>query len=284
MRSLLRTVKYGNPRRLFATTTSHHAFDTTTNVQLTSKGTVSSYFAGLVTDKFSVGDAPNGGYLCSMAVAAARECIPFRDPLSMTGHYMNKALEHVPCELEVRVLNQAKTSATVEIGISQQNKLMCKFLATFGTLAKFRGLTKVDDCCPDLPPVDKCMDASDIMRKNMGKLLKIADMIDLRIPKDGAFAQSTLQGKTCDKAELIGWIRFTNGERPPCLRSLTFFCDAFPPPVLNVSGPSDWVPTVVRALSQPFSIPSNTICRVIGFPPWCDHSYLPPPTSPLNPF
>ena len=259
MRSLLRMVNCGSPRRTFVTTASQHAFDTTTKIKLTSKGTYSSYFEGHITDKFSVGDAPNGGYLCSMAVSAARECIPqFRDPLSITGHYMNKALEHVPCELEVRVLNLAKTSATVEIGISQQNKLMCKFLATFGTLSKFRGLTKIDDLCPELPPVDMCMDASDVMRKSLGKLLKIADMIDARIPKDGAFAQSTLRGKTCDKAELIAWIRFSN-ERPPCLRSLTFFCDALPPPVLNVSGPSDWVPTVVRSLSYPHPLmPSHT--------------------------
>ena len=253
MRSLLLLRRYGSSRRTFTTATSSHAFDTTTNIQLTSKGTISSYFAGHITDKFSIGDAPNGGYLCAMAVSAARECIPFRDPLSVSGHYMNKALEQQPCELEVRVLNLAKTSATVEIGISQQNKLMCKFLATFGTLSKFRGLTKIDDMPPDLPPVEMCMDASDVMRKSLGNLLKIADMIDVRIPKDGAFAKSTLRGKTCDQAELIAWIRFSNN-RSPCLRSLTFFCDALPPPVLNVSGPSDWVPTVVCSLSYPHTL------------------------------
>lgn len=225
----------------FDTINSNHTFDLTTSVEQEVKGAVSSYFKGNVTDKFSIGDAPNGGYLMAMAVSAARHCIDFRDPLSITGHYTNKSIENAPCDIEVRVLNVAKTTATVEISLSQQDRLTCKFLGTFGSLDKFKGMTKIDDQCPALPPVEECLNASKMM-KRLGTL-KIANEFDMLVSKDSAFANSTLLGKVGDQAELIAWIRFTGG-REPCLRSLTFFCDALPPPVLNIAGPSEWVPTI----------------------------------------
>jgi acyl-CoA thioesterase len=127
------------------------------------------------------------------------------------------------------------------MSISQQDRLACKFMGTFGTLDKFKGMTKIIEECPKLPPVEECLNASEIMKK-LGTL-NIAHEFDMLVEKDGAFATTTLRGKAGDKAELTAWIRFTGG-REPCLRSLTFFGDALPPPVLNVSGPSDWVPTI----------------------------------------
>ena len=49
------------------------------------------------------GDAPNGGYLMSIAVSAARESIPFRDPLSISAHYLSKAQENVEAQILVEV-------------------------------------------------------------------------------------------------------------------------------------------------------------------------------------
>lgn len=61
--------------------------------------------------------------------SAARECVPqFRDPFSITGHYVNKSLEHVDADVIVKVLNQAKSSTTVEISLIQEDKLRAKYL------------------------------------------------------------------------------------------------------------------------------------------------------------
>jgi hypothetical protein len=54
--------------------------------------------------------------------------------------------------------------------------------------------------------------------------------------------------------EVTGWTRFSDG-RPPDVRSLPLFADAFPPPVFEL-GPAGWVPTIeltvhVRARPEP---------------------------------
>jgi hypothetical protein len=82
-----------------------------------------------------LGDAPNGGYLMTIAINAARESVPqFRDPFSITGHYVNKSLEHVDADVYVKVLNTAKSSATVEISIVQEDRLRVKYLCTLGII------------------------------------------------------------------------------------------------------------------------------------------------------
>lgn len=45
-----------------------------------------------------------------------------------------------------------------------------------------------------------------------------------------------------ETASLEGWLRFAE-DREPCLKSLSFFCDCLPPPVLNY-GVKGWIPTI----------------------------------------
>jgi hypothetical protein len=96
---------------------------------------------------------------------------------------------------------------------------------------------------PSLPPIHECIDVNAILRKSLGASLKIANSIDFRIARDSPFTKSVLSGAhTGEKAEYTAWVSFRE-EREPCLRSLAFFCDALPPPVLNISK-SNWVPTL----------------------------------------
>ena len=192
---------------------------------------------------YSLPSTRTGGYLMAMAVQAAQQCVEHQDPLSVSCHYMNKTLEKHDADVEVRVLSAGRSSSTVEMTISQEDKVMSKFLATFGTLDRFKGFTAINDSAPALPPVGDCLNASVILRKANGGHLKIAQQIEVLVAKDGEFAKTVLSGKqTGPKAELIAWIKFAQ-ERPFCLRSLTFFLDALPPPVLNMVA-SDWVPTL----------------------------------------
>ena len=222
---------------------NNHFFDRFSATNLVHRGAVSSYYKAHIHDNFNIGDAPNGGYCMALAVNAAQHCLDHKDPLSVSCHYMNKTLEKCDADLEVRVLNEGRSSSTVEVTISQQDKIASKFLATFGTLDRFSGFTAINDTAPSLPPVDDCINASILMRKVNGGHLKIANTFDMCVAKDSEFAKTVLAGKqNGPKAELIAWIRFTE-ERTFCLRSLTFFLDALPPPVLNMV-PSDWVPTL----------------------------------------
>jgi hypothetical protein len=84
------------------------------------------------------------------------------------------------------------------MSLSQVGVLRCKFLGTFGTLDRIEGLTKWNDSCPELPPLDECVDASKLFRKSLGDTLRIANTFDLRLPKDDEFMITTMVGKTGD--------------------------------------------------------------------------------------
>ena len=51
-----------------------------------------------ITDKYSIGDAPNGGYLMAKAMVAAQGVTKNKDPFSATAHFVAKAKEH--CEVD----------------------------------------------------------------------------------------------------------------------------------------------------------------------------------------
>lgn len=70
--------------------------------------------------RWSVGDAPNGGYLMSMAISAARKELRFRDPLSVSVHFTAKAVEGAEAELQVDVLHSGRTSQTAQVGTTDQ--------------------------------------------------------------------------------------------------------------------------------------------------------------------
>lgn len=201
-----------------------------------------SNFKAVISSKFSIGDAPNGGYLMALAISAATSSQPFTEPLSVNGHYVAKTSEGVEADIDVRVLNVAKTSSCVEVSVTQENKLRCKFVGTFVDRSAIKGMTMIQEKAPDISPVAECVDANKAIRKAFGDHLKIANTFDMMIPSSSAFAKTTLVGATGDSASMEGWMRFSDGKMP-CINSLAFFSDCAPPPILNVSA-FQWVPTV----------------------------------------
>ena len=160
-------------KRYFSTTGNHlHSgsflFDEATAVKLVSKNATSTLFDTFVTNKYSIHDAPNGGYLMASALTAARHCIPQQDPLTVTAHFFQKAIENSPAQIEVRVLSETKSVSSVEISLIQESKLKCKFTAFFGTLSNMKGKTFVENECPKLPPLNECIDAAKLLQNFSG--------------------------------------------------------------------------------------------------------------------
>lgn len=205
-------------------------------------------FSGHVSSNWSVGDAPNGGYLMAMAISAARNVIHFRDPLSMTAYYLNKAAENQPVDIEVKTLNATKGSASVSVSFSQQGVLRSQYIGTFGSLDKNKGLNynNMRPAAPQLPPPEECFDCSAALRKSFGDNLKVASRVEFRAPHSDPFVKGTLHKQNDDtavqEASLSCWVRFAE-DKLPCLRSMSFFCDALPPPILRVAH-TNWVPTL----------------------------------------
>ena len=201
------------------------------------------HFTAQLTDQLSVANVPNGGLLMAIAISAAKEMITFPEPLTVTGHYVNKALENKQAEIIVEILNVSKSTATVEMKILQEDILRCTFLGTFGNIAAMRGLQYSDMTAPVLPPVEECVDVGSLLTKGLGLNVTLFNTVSLRIPKDSSFLTDLVHGRVAKKPSYECWSRFSELDRKPCTRSLAFFLDAIPPPVLLIA-PTTWVPTL----------------------------------------
>jgi acyl-CoA thioesterase len=199
-------------------------------------------FTSFVTNAWSIGDAPNGGYLMAIAISAARECINFHDPLSVTAYYLSKTQESANMDIEVEVLSSSNSTSTVQMTCSQDGVMRSRYLGTFGDLKKMKGISHSKIIAPAIPAIKDCVDANVMLRKAMGDRLRIANEIEFRVPKDSHFANTVMKGKQGQDASYDCWLTFGD-PKAPCLRSLAFFCDAPPPPVINIT-PSNWVPTL----------------------------------------
>ena len=146
-----------------------------------------------MTKNWSVGDAPNGGMQMAMAISAARKVIPFRDPLTMTAYYCNKALEEEAVDIEVKTLNATKGSATVSVSLTQHGVLRSHYVGTFSSLESQKGLNFSNlPQAPQLPPPDECVDCSAKLRKKFGEHLRVAQRVEFRAPKDDPFVLGAL--------------------------------------------------------------------------------------------
>jgi len=198
-------------------------------------------FRGEVTNRWSVGNAPNGGYLMMMAINAAQQCIEHPDPLSITAYYADKAIESHPVDIAVRIVTKARSSTTLHITMSQTGDIKSEYLAVFGNLDKFQGFSFNHKQPLSLPPRSDCIDCTKTFRK-VGKHVKLFQELQVLLPQNDPFFTGLFQGKAGDKSLLNCWVKLED-PRKPCLSSLAFFLDALPPPVINMT-PSFWVPTL----------------------------------------
>ena len=175
-------------------------------------------------------------------LSTIRNTIQHQDPFSITAHYLNKSIENKEAIFTVKYLNKSKSMSNVQITVSQEDKIRCQFIGIFGDFNYLKGPSFKQKVAPILPPLDECIDAGSIIKKAFGDKLKIQNTFELMIPKSDPFNILALSKKIGTTASISGYVRF-NDNRPHCFRSLSFFCDALPPPILNIH-PTSWVPTL----------------------------------------
>ena len=237
-------------RRRFTTSPKDHVFDLHSTLLESSRfGEQKSYEVVLSSD-FSVGNAPNGGYLMNIAIAAGVSAGDSDGPvLAANGYYVMKAEEAITATILCNVLkSKANGPTTVEVVISQKKTVRCKFLVTIGSHKTEHTLE--NNCCitaPKLPQPGECKDATSVLRNLLGNDLKVAKQFDFKVANNSIFAQSVLKDVASHDgpAEYEGWLKFSH-QRKMCPRALAFMLDALPPPIHIISPitSSLWVPTI----------------------------------------
>jgi acyl-CoA thioesterase len=214
-----------------------HLFDT----EIISIQKSQNEYAVALSDKWSVREYPNGGYLSAICVRACQHVLPIKSPISLSAHFFNRTEEFKEAVVNVRVLGQSKSSATVSAILCQEDKPRCAFMFTFSSISNSRGaqLSLSDISAPDLPPVEECQSGSDVFRDS----LKIANRTEFKLSKQSDFIRhATSLSEKGKSAEYQCWLKFSDN-RPVCTTSLSFLADCLPPPILGVVD-AHWLPTV----------------------------------------
>jgi acyl-CoA thioesterase len=209
-------------------------FDADTAIDTT--GTES--LAGVITDRWSIADRPNGGYLMAMGVRALGTGLAHPDPLTVTGHFLRSPVPG-PITATVESIRDGRTVSTGEARLFQNGREFLRLLGTFGDLRAAVGVTDMQVKPPGMPDLDDCIRAAPDGLMPDGTRLSIMQRLDIRMAPD---AFGWLRGQPSDRAEVCAWIRFAD-DREPDLLSLALIVDGVAPAVLSV-GHTGSVPTI----------------------------------------
>ena len=179
--------------------------------------------SAFISDRYSIGDAPNGGYLMALAVQKALQTSEKPDPLSATAHFYHKALEKQPAKLQLDMLSSERSMDSCAVGIFQESggreRLMMHCLVALGDISRLKGPSHRDKDFrpPVLPPIEECIEAGPLINKSFGGHLKIESQYSVRLPQSDPFTTSTLASTTSSIASIEGYCKFRDS-RPHCSR------------------------------------------------------------------
>lgn len=204
---------------------------------------------------WTIGGGINGGLLLSVISNALSQTLGaggHPDPFSISAYYLAPGRPG-PATIETSLIRKGGSisvgSATlVQTDDAGQRVESIKVLATYTDLDK--APTDVDNrkTPPQLPPLEKCILASDAPPE----VLKEADLLqrsELRL--DPPTAMWAL-GKPSGQGMIQGWWRLVDGREPDVL-ALPFACDVLPPASMDL-GKIGWAPTLeftVHVLGKP---------------------------------
>ena len=205
---------------------------------------------GEISERWSIGPYPNGGYVLLVGLAAIRQELPHPDPFTVTAHFFTPTA-HGPIDVEVERIRSGRAHSTAMARMLQDGHERARIIANYGDHTASQGPTHVGATPPGMPPPDECEDAGPAEPMPNGLVAAIRDRIDWRIAPGTA---GWRRGARTGRAEVGGWIRFTDG-RPLDVHALPLLADALPPAVFEVAE-SGWVPTLeltvhVRARPAP---------------------------------
>ena len=188
---------------------------------------------GDIDPRWNIGDAPNGGYLCAIAVSGLLDVVPHPDPLAVSAHFPSRPVPG-PIDVRTELVRAGRSQSTAHARLVQDDEPRVLVTATFGDLASQDGPTVVRGGPPEIPPPEQCVRAE-------GPIAPVfTQRFDLRMTPESAM---WAVGQPSGEARMEGWTRFADGRDADPL-SLVVFCDSFPPTVFNVLDLRTWVPTI----------------------------------------
>ena len=224
-----------------------YQFDNDTAVQPAGLDGDRSTWSAELTDRWSIGANPNGGYILAVVGRALSAAIGrHHHPFTVTSHYLRPA-QPGPATVGVEIVRSGRKHTTATGTLVQDGKERIRVLATYGDLNAQNGPTKISGAPPELPPAELCLPRGTGGPNGS----TIGDRLSMFLHPDTGWLKGTQSGT----ATTSGWVSFSDG-RPVDPLSLLFFADAFPPALFDSLPEQVWLPTIeltvhVRGIPAP---------------------------------
>lgn len=184
---------------------------------------------GHLTDKWSIGHVPNGGYTGAVLANALQRHTGAAIPVSLTTHYYRPAIHDAPFTVRTEIRKRGRTVTHADAVLEQEGKVRCRSVALMGDYPATDTILQTTP--PSIAPVGDCPPRDPM---SQGFNMSLLESLDVRLDP----ASATPGGRRVD-----GWVKFRD-DRPNDARSLALFVDSFPPVILITVPETGWVPTL----------------------------------------
>lgn len=219
-----------------------------------------------VSPDYSVGGRTNGGYLLTLAAAAAvaqlaDEGGAHPDPLAVSGTFTTSAPAG-PTDVDAVVLRTGRGSSVVRVTVGVDDVTSLEALVTCGTLPPAGSpATHSSVPAPAMPAPQDCLTFTPD-----GPGYEVAMLGELREQADPATV-GWASGRPGGSAELRAWVSFQDGRAWDPL-ALVLATDCLPPATFDLGYPG-WVPTLqmsafVRGIPAPGALLVRQVARVVS--------------------
>jgi hypothetical protein len=202
-------------------------------------------YEGTLTEDWLIGHAVNGGALLAVLGQALRRTFAdggHPDPLAVSAYYLSAGTPG-PVRVDVEPVRVGATIATGQASLLQPGAdgapvERVRALASYGDLDRLEGEVRTSASPPDLPDLERCIDARMAPKGSAGDL-PFLHRFDMRLDPDTV---GWALGAPSGRGVIQAWLRMADGREPDPL-SLLLAVDALPPVTFDL-GMSGWAPTL----------------------------------------
>jgi len=217
-----------------------HAFDEDIQLRLDGAGC----FQATVSNRWSINETPDGGYLMALLAGAALET-SLKSGLSiLTANFIARS-QAGPAEIVTGHMGASRHFDRRQVSLFQEGVETIRSMVTLSDGAPDGTDACYEKAAPVLAPPSDCV--------QFGQMpgYTLLDNLDVRLDPD---CVGWTTGQLGNRAELRGWLKFKD-DRAFDTSALVLAADAFPPPVFVTQGMVAWVPTLemsvnIRNLAQ----------------------------------
>ncbi|KXS18171.1 hypothetical protein M427DRAFT_67982 [Gonapodya prolifera JEL478] len=213
---------------------------------------------GTISPDFLIGSAPNGGYVATIALdAARRELEPlgrFPDPISLSGVFLNVAKPNKDVDVHLEHLRIGGRYAVLSVRILQDSTPIFHTLTTFGDYTHEHGPSFPTVAHgPLLPPRHECVRnyMNTRARTPADDYIELYDHPDDHKAPDAGAVAGAAKGDTMETRSWMGFAETATGtgtgapKRKSDPITYAFWSDVYPPPPAGRFPAQDhWFPTM----------------------------------------